>query len=171
AVAAVLGIGMALIVQDLDLGPGLVGLSKLFIFPYPPEDPTVPPFGNVPFQFEHKIGELPVGDQIVVAALGPLRRGGEHHGPGFKGPGGRDLPSVVKMPAIKGRAVKEDGPFALLGGELRRFLPLGLWFGIRIGILSLTLASDDREYQNKSDCFFHLFLVLVFYGFLGIVGP
>src|SRR5690606_26033006 len=58
-VAAVLGIGMALIVQDLDFRAGQIGLSILFIFHYPPEDPTVPPFGNVPFQFEHKVGELP----------------------------------------------------------------------------------------------------------------
>src|SRR5690606_41486237 len=58
------------IFQYLDFRSGQIGLSIFFIFLYSPKDTTVASFGDVPFQGEHKIGELLVRYQVIGCSFG-----------------------------------------------------------------------------------------------------
>src|SRR5690606_3862401 len=159
----VLGIGMPLVVQDLDLGTRQIGLSQAVIFLHPPEDPTVATLGNVPFQLEHKVGVLLVGDQIVAGPFGPVRGRVEHHGPVFQGPGLPYLAPVINVPSLEGGAIEEHGPFVFRGGlGIRNSGIHGS--GFHFLVLFFVLTAHKGQYQNKSDRSFHLFYSFLEYG-------
>src|SRR5690606_18271492 len=152
------------IFQYLDFRSGQIGLSIFFIFLYSPKDTTVASFGDVPFQGEHKIGELLVRYQVIGCSFRSCFWWIKDHGTIFNFPRFAYFAPVVIVPPFKRGAIEQGGPFRLFhyfNGFFCHFFRVLFWF---------FLASKGQGQNGQYNWFFHNPSIL-FSWFLSISAP